>query len=109
MVSLVYNGIVETYARRPMERQQLLQRVEAMRDDGKTIRAIASALGVHRSRVYRAVKALAAGAAGDNLPTSPLSSVDTGLSSAPEAEERGLTSVLSLGEGSPYFPLRSGT
>ncbi len=42
-----------------MERQELLTHVKALRAEGKTIRHIASELGVHRSSVHRAVKALA--------------------------------------------------
>jgi len=45
--------------RHQMERQDLLERVRALRGSGRTVRSIASELGVHRSSVHRAVKALA--------------------------------------------------
>ena len=41
-----------------MDRQQLQKQVKALREDGKTIRAIASELGVPKSNVHRALKEL---------------------------------------------------
>ena len=41
-----------------MDREQFLQGVKVLREEGKTIRAIAAELGVHRSRVERALKTL---------------------------------------------------
>ena len=42
-----------------MERAQFLEQVQAKREQGLSIRAIASLLGAHRSRVHRALQALA--------------------------------------------------
>ena len=63
-----------------MDRQRLLELVEVLREDGKTIRAIASELGVPKSNVHRAVKALGQRAP-DNSPISYL--VDKGTSFDP--------------------------
>ena len=41
-----------------MNRQQLLKRVQTLREEGKSIRGIAAELGVHPSKVQRAVKSL---------------------------------------------------
>ncbi len=40
-----------------MERAEFLLKVRALRNEGKSIRAIASELGVHRNRVHRALRA----------------------------------------------------
>ena len=50
-------------SRRVMDREEFLHRVYRLRGEGESIRSIAKALGVHRSRVERALKALAHGAA----------------------------------------------
>ncbi len=42
-----------------MDRQELLEQVRQLRGEGKSIRNIATELGVHRSRVHRALKAVA--------------------------------------------------
>ena len=42
-----------------MERTELLSQVQTLREDGKSIRAIAAELDVHRSTVERTLKALA--------------------------------------------------
>jgi len=42
-----------------MDKEQFPQRVKQLREEGKSIRAIALELGAHRSRVERALKALA--------------------------------------------------
>ena len=39
-----------------MDRQEFLELVGQLRDEGKSIRNIATELGVHRSRVHRALK-----------------------------------------------------
>ena len=44
--------------RQHMERAQFLEQVRAKREDGLSIRAIASLLGAHRSRVHRALQTL---------------------------------------------------
>ena len=61
-----YNGLAEMTQRNRMERQQLLGLVKTLRSSGKTIRTIATELGIHRSSVHRAVKALARLGAGEN-------------------------------------------
>ena len=71
-----------------MERQELLKHVKALREDGKTIRGIASELGVHRSSVHRAVKALAQRGAGEFAPIS-----------GPVREDEGPRLVHSLTDG----------
>ena len=50
-------------SRRVMDREEFLHQVNWLRGEGESIRSIAKALGVHRSRVERALKALARGAA----------------------------------------------
>ena len=42
-----------------MDREQLLQQVSLLREEGRSIRAIGLELGAHRSRVQRALKTLA--------------------------------------------------
>ena len=42
-----------------MDRNQFLESVSRLREGGKSIRAVASELGVHPSRVQRALKVLA--------------------------------------------------
>lgn len=49
------------------DRRQLLREVTALRADGESIRTIAARLGVHRSRVERALRAVQDGA--DGTPT----------------------------------------
>ena len=44
-----------------MDRAEFLEQVRRLRDSGKSIRAIASDLGVHRSRVERGLNSLARG------------------------------------------------
>ena len=41
-----------------MDREEFLQGVKVLREQSKTIRAIAAELGVHRSRIERALKTL---------------------------------------------------
>ena len=53
-----------------MERAQFLEQVRAKREQGLSIRAIASLLGAHRSRVHRALQSLSRGM--DSLDASPL-------------------------------------
>ena len=77
-----------------------------MREDGKTIRAIVSVLGVHRSSVHRAVKALAEGLAEDNPLMSPVSAQKAGLPSAPDAKESSISSPLVLQNPVNFSPLR---
>ncbi len=57
-----------------MERQLLLNGVHVLRKEGKSIRAIASELGVHPSRVQRALKSLDQALAEEHFPTSGTSS-----------------------------------
>ena len=49
-----------------MDREQFLQTVNALRKEGRTIRAIADELGVHRSRVERALKTPVTGTPGQS-------------------------------------------
>ncbi len=52
-----------------MERAQFLEQVRAKREEGLSIRAIASLLGAHRSRVHRALQAMSR--RGDSLGAPP--------------------------------------
>jgi hypothetical protein len=42
-----------------MDRDHFLERVQSLRQEGKSVRAIAAELGVHPSRVQRALTAIA--------------------------------------------------
>jgi transcriptional regulator with AAA-type ATPase domain len=63
-----------------VEKQNLQELVKRLRGEGKSIRAIAEELGVHRSRVHRAMKALTA-SPNVALPSAP---VTPGSLGAPE-------------------------
>ena len=77
MVSVVYNITLEPYARRLVELQQMPQPVKRMMENGRFIRTIAPALGVHECRVYWAAKALATGFREDNLTSYTLAASQT--------------------------------
>ena len=51
-----------------MNREKLLEQVKTQREQGNSIRAIASGLVVHRSRVERALKALGLRIADEAIP-----------------------------------------
>ena len=55
-----------------MDRQQLLDQARRLRDEGKSIRAIAAELGVHRSSVHRALRAFDTGQRTDPDKTDPV-------------------------------------
>ena len=58
-----------------MERAQFLEQVRAKREEGLSIRAIASQLGAHRSRVHRALQALSRGMDSPDAPALPPASL----------------------------------
>ncbi len=57
-----------------MDRQELLGQVRQLKGEGKSIRSIAIELGVHRSRVHRALKVLTSAAKDEMIEKSEPSS-----------------------------------